>query len=464
MSGVIAIKTNEDLNKKLFYSLSSIQHRGQDSAGVTLSDGKNLCRTKGMGLVSEVFKEIDLEDSNYKFGIGHVRCSPQGCNNDYNIEPLVSFSKNHEFSLAHDGNLTNYDLLKAKLEEEGISFHTHTDSELILLLIARYFDGDIVRAIRKTMEVIEGAYSCVVAMPDKIVAFRDYHGIRPLMLGEDKDNIVLASENSAIEILDIENYRDIRPGEIITIDKDGINSNISDKEISNKHCIFESIYISRPDANIENVNSYMFRRRCGELLYRQAPVEADLICPVPDSGTPSAIGFAQESGIPFAEGLVKNRYMGRSFIKPSQKERDLAVRLKLSPQKSVVSGKRIVLVDDSIVRGTTSAKLIKRMRKAGAKEVHFRVTSPPFMYPCYYGVDTPDRKKLIAANLDIEEIRKQIGADSLEFINLDSMLKLVENPDNYCKACFTGDYPVKKDEIWILQYLYQEAGATLRHL
>ena len=191
----------------------------------------------------------------------------------------------------------------------------------------------------------------------------------------------------------------------------------------------------------------MFRRRCGEILYRQAPVDADLVCPVPDSGTPSAIGFAQESGIPFAEGLVKNRYMGRSFIKPSQKERELAVRLKLNPQKSVIDGKRIVLVDDSIVRGTTSAKLIKRMRDAGAKEVHFRVTSPPFMYPCFYGVDTPDSKNLIAANLSIEEIRQQIGADSLEFIDLDSMLKLVENPDNYCNACFTGDYPVKKDEI-----------------
>lgn len=447
MSGVIAIKTNEDLNKKLFYSLSSIQHRGQDSAGVTLSDGKTLRRTKGMGLVSEVFKEIDLEDSNYKFGIGHVRCSPQGCNNDYNIEPLVSFSKNHEFSLALDGNLTNYDLLKAKLEEEGISFHTHTDSELILLLIARYFDGDIVSAIRKTMEVIEGAYSCVVAMPDKIIAFRDYHGFRPLMLGTNDDNLIVASENAAIEILDIENYRNLAPGEIITIDDKGINSYPSKKEITSKHCVFESVYISRPDANVEGVNSYMFRRRCGEALYRQAPVKADLVCPVPDSGTPSAIGFAQESGIPFAEGLVKNRYMGRTFIKSSQKERDLAVKLKLSPQKSVINGKSIVLVDDSIVRGTTSAKLIKRMRKAGAREVHFRVTSPPFAYPCYYGVDTPDRSNLIAARLSTEEIRKQIGADSLEFISLDNMLKLVDKPDNYCTACFTGDYPVKKGEI-----------------
>ena len=447
MSGVIALKTNELLTQKLFHSLSSIQHRGQDSAGVILSDGKTLHRTKGMGLVSEVFRGIDLDDYDYKLGIGHVRSSAAGCNSDYNIEPLVSFTKNNEFSLAHDGNLTNYDKLKSTLEDEGISFHTHTDSELILLLIIRYYDGDIIKAIRKTMDVIKGAYSCVLAMPDKLIAFRDNHGFRPLMLGIDDSNIIVASENAAIEILDIEDYRDIRPGEIIVIDNDGIESDPSNSNEPNKHCIFESIYISRPDANIENINSYMFRRRCGEILYRQAPVLADLVCPVPDSGTPSAIGFAQESGIPFAEGLVKNRYMGRSFIKPSQKERDLAVRLKLSPQKSVLNGKRIVLVDDSIVRGTTSAKLIKRMRKAGAREVHFRVTSPPFMYPCYYGVDTPDRKKLIAANLEVEEIRKQIGADSLEFIDLEKMLNLLDYPDNYCQACFTGDYPVKKDQI-----------------
>lgn len=447
MSGVVAIKTDDCIFQKLLYSLSSIQHRGQDSTGIILSDGFSLNRIKGMGLVNEVFRETSLEKDNYKIGIGHVRSSPSGCNKDYNIEPLVSFSKNQEFGLAHDGNLSNYNLLKQALEDEGISFHTQTDSELILLLLARYFEGDIIKAIRKTMEVIKGAYSCVVTMPDKIIAFRDYHGFRPLMLGMNSDNVVVSSENAAIEILDIEDYRDFEPGEIIVIDDEGVHSYPAEKEISKKHCVFESVYIARPDANVENVNSYMFRRRCGEVLYRQAPVKADLVCPVPDSGTPSAIGFAQESGIPFAEGLVKNRYMGRTFIKPSQKERDLAVKLKLSPQKSVVDGKSIVLVDDSIVRGTTSAKLIQRMRKAGAKEVHFRVTSPPFMYPCYYGVDTPDRKNLIAANLSKEEIRKQIGADSLEFIDLDSMLNLLENKDNYCKACFTGDYPVKRDEI-----------------
>ncbi|MBP2069454.1 MULTISPECIES: amidophosphoribosyltransferase [Anaerococcus] len=447
MSGVVGIKSDEDVSQKLYYSLSTIQHRGQDSAGVIFSDGNSLNRIKGMGLVNDVLSDYQTVDNNSKIGIGHVRSSSEGCNMDYNIEPLVSFSKNNEFSIAHDGNLVNYNLLKDKNERKGVAFHTHTDSELILLLITRYYENDIVSAIRKTMDIIKGAYSCILCMPDKIVAFRDYYGFRPLMIGSNDDTAIVASENPAIEILDIDNYRDIEAGEIVVIDNNGIKSYPSKKNIEQKHCIFESIYTARPDANIGNVNSYMFRRACGEVLYRQSPIDADLICPVPDSGTPSAIGFAQEAGIPFAAGLVKNRYMGRTFIKPSQKERDLAVKLKLNPQKSVIDGKRIVLVDDSIVRGTTSAKLIKRMRKAGAKEVHFRVSSPAFKYPCHYGIDTPDKDKLIASKLSIEEIRKQIGADSLEFISLKNMMQLVDKPSSYCQACFTGNYPIDEEDL-----------------
>ena len=445
MSGIVAIKSDNNLIQKLFYSLSTIQHRGQDAAGITLSNGQSLYRIKRLGLVNDLFKDISQDDRDMKLSIGHVRSSPKGCNMEYNIEPLISFTKNEEFSLAHDGNIINYKTLKKELEEEGVSFHTQTDSELILILIARFYEGDIIKAIRKTMDTIKGAYSCVLCMPDKIVGFRDYHGFRPLMLGSNERLSMMASENSAIEILDIDDYRDLKAGEIILIDDKGISTYEDNKNVA-KHCIFEYIYTARPDANIENINSYMFRRRSGEALYRQAPIDADLVCPVPDSGTPSAIGFAQESGIPFAEGLVKNRYMGRTFIKPSQEERDLAVKLKLNPQKSVLDGKRIVLVDDSIVRGTTSAKLIKRMRKAGAKEIHFRVTSPPFIYPCYFGVDTPDRQDLIAANLSIDEICEQIGADSLEFIKLDNLLALVDNKENFCTSCFTGDYPIKRED------------------
>lgn len=449
MSGVVAIESKSSVLAQLYYSLISIQHRGQDSAGVVLSDGKSLDRIKGKGLVNEVLSNYQTSDSNPTMGIGHVRSAPEGYNYDYNIEPLLSFIKNNEFSLAHDGNLVNYESLKNNLENQGISLHTQTDSELILLLISKFYDGDIVKAVRKTMDMIEGAYSCVLCMPDKLIGFRDYKGFRPLMIGENEETRVIASENAAIEILNIDSYRDIEPGEIVVIDKESIKSFQSEKTSYKKHCIFEYIYTSRPDANIEGVNSYMFRRRTGELLYKQNPIKADLVCPVPDSGTPSAIGFAQVSGIPFAEGLVKNRYMGRSFIKSSQKERDLAVRLKLNPQKSVINGKSIVLVDDSIVRGTTSAKLIKRMRKAGAKEVHFRVTSPPFINPCFYGIDTPDKENLLASRLSVEQMREKIGADSLEFINLDNLLKLIDKPDNYCTACFDGNYPIKKDIIWI---------------
>ncbi len=449
MSGVVAIKSKDSVVQKLFYSLSSIQHRGQDSAGIIISDGSYLDRVKAMGLVNEVFNDNNLKYHDGKIGIGHVRSAPEGCNRDYNVEPLLSFVKDNELSIAHDGNLINYYDLKSKEENKGMVFHTQTDSELILFLIARYFEGDIVKAVRRAMEDIKGAYSCVLCMPDKIVGFRDYNGIRPLMIGFDDENVVIASENAAIEILDIDNYRDVKAGEIVVVDKDGIKSYPKDDKASYKSCIFEYVYTARPDANIENTNAYMFRRRSGELLYDQAPVEADLVCPVPDSGTPSAIGFAQRSGIPFAAGLVKNRYMGRTFIKSNQKERELAVRLKLNPQKSVIDGKRIVLVDDSIVRGTTSEKLIERIRKAGAKEVHLRVTSPPFINPCYYGVDTPDKDRLIAAKMSIDDIRKKIGADSLEFLSLENMLKLTNNPDNYCTACFTGSYPVVKEKIWI---------------
>lgn len=445
MSGVVGIKTKTGKTQKLFYSLSSIQHRGQDASGIILSTGKNLRRIRGLGLVNEIFADDNLEESEGEYGLGHVRSAPEGCNQDYNVEPLVSFAKGNEFSLAHDGNLVNYKTLKKKEEDAGMAFHTYTDSELILLLITRYFEGDIVKAIRRAMEDLRGAYSCVLCMPDKIVGFRDYNGIRPLMIGFDRETTIIASENCSIEILNIDDYRDIEAGEIVVCDKDGIKSYKDDRKVDCKHCIFEHIYTARPDANIEGTNAYMFRRRSGELLYDQAPVEADLVCPVPDSGTPSAIGYAQRSGIPFAAGLVRNRYMGRTFIKSDQKERELSVRLKLNPQKSVLNGKRIVLVDDSIVRGTTSAKLIERVRKAGAKEVHLRVTSPPVTNPCYYGVDTPDKSKLIAANLSIEEINKKIGADSLEFLSIDNLMKLTNNPDDYCNACFTGDYPIRRE-------------------
>ncbi|MGO3752063.1 MAG: amidophosphoribosyltransferase [Peptoniphilaceae bacterium] len=443
MCGVIGIYSNSSVSKKLFYGLNSLQHRGQESAGITVSDGEKLNRQKGMGLVIDIFKEDNFEKLQGNIGIGHVRYSTAGGSHDYNTQPLMAFAKNTEFSLGHNGNLINHQILRTRLEEDGIMFQTAIDTEVILYLIARYYKGDIVEAIKKTMGMIKGAYSVVLLMKDKLVAFRDPLGIRPLVMGESDDDIIISSENAPIEIIGAKFKRNIEPGEIVVVDKDGVNSSFYEGEKSRKHCIFEYVYFARDDATLDKVNAYNYRRRCGEILSKESPCDVDLVVPVPDSGIPSAIGYSQETGIPYAVGLVKNRYMGRTFIKPTQEEREMAVKLKLNPLRHVIQGKKIVLIDDSIVRGTTSANLIKRMREAGAKEVHLRITSPPVKYPCYYGIDTPSRKNLIAANYSIEEIREKINADSLAFISMEGTKKatLIEE-DRFCKACFNGNYPV----------------------
>lgn len=446
MSGILGIYSKSQVIKKMYYGLTCLQHRGQDSAGIVVSDGESLDRRKSRGLVSEVFDESILEELRGNIGIGFSGCLKREDRKDYNVQPLMAFAKGCNFSLAHDGNLINHQALRSKLEKEGMMFHTSIDSEVILYLIAKFYEGDLVDAISKTMDTIEGGYSVIVLLKNKLAAFRGTRGVRPIMIGETDDDIVIASENSAIEILGNAKIRDLKPGEIVVVDQEGIHSCIKNKKKYNtSHCIFEYVYIARSDADIDGVNAYNFRRRTGEILFKEAPCDVDLVCAVPDSGTPSAIGYSQASGIPFAEGLVKNRYTGRTFIKPSQEERELAVKLKLNPLRTVLEGKKIVLLDDSIVRGTTSEKLIKRMRKAGAKEIHLRITSPPVKYPCFYGVDTPNKKDLIAANLKIEEMRKKIGTDSLAFISMEGFLKATSTSDDvYCKACFTGEYPIKR--------------------
>lgn len=443
MCGVIGIYSKSEVNKKLFFGLNSLQHRGQESCGITITNGDTLHREKGMGLVIDVFKEENLNNLKGNIGIGHVRYSTAGGSHDYNTQPLMAFAKGIEMSLAHNGNLINHQILRTRLEEDGVMFQTAIDSEVILYLIARYYKGDIVEAIKKTMKLIKGAYAVVLVLKDKLVAFRDPLGIRPLVMGKNDEDVVFASENAAIEIIGDSNIRDVKPGEIVVVDKDGINSQMYSNEENPRHCFFEYVYFAREDATLDGTNAYNFRRRCGEILSQESPCSVDLVVPVPDSGIPSAIGYSQKAGIPYAQGLVKNRYMGRTFIKPTQKEREMAVKLKLNPLRHVLKGKRIVLIDDSIVRGTTSANLIKRIREAGASEVHMRITSPPVKFPCYYGIDTPSRKHLIAANMDIESIREKIGADSLAFISMEGMIKSSsDNTDRFCKACFDGCYPV----------------------
>ena len=448
MCGVIGIYSQNDVSKKLFYGLNSLQHRGQEASGICVFDGKNMVLDKGMGLVYDNFDDESFIKLQGNIGIGHVRYATAGGSYEYNSQPLLAFSKNREFALAHNGNLVNHKSIRRELENEGMLFQTAIDTEVILSLVAKYYKGDIVEAVKKTMARIKGAYSVVMLFEDKLIAFRDPYGFRPLLIGRAKNGeVIIASENAPLEIIGTDAIRDVEPSEIIVVDKKGIHSDFFEKE-DKKHCIFEYVYFARTDATLDGVNSYNFRRRCGEILSQEAPVEADIVIAVPDSGTPGAMGYAQESGIPFAEGLVKNRYMGRTFIKPTPEERELSVKLKLNPLETVLRDKRIVLVDDSIVRGTTSKNLIMRMKKAGAKEVHMRIVSPPVKYPCFYGIDTPSRKKLIAANYSVEEMRERIGADSLAFISMEGMLDAtLMKEDVFCKACFNGDYAVEPKEL-----------------
>ncbi len=443
MCGILGIFSKEDVSKKMFYGLNCLQHRGQESCGIAFSDGKELHRIMGKGLVIDVFKQNELDHIQGNLAIGHVRYPTDKGSMEYNTEPLMGSKKGQKMAIANNGSLINYQILRSRLEEEGVMFQTESDTEVILYLITRYYKGDIVEAIFETMRRIEGAYSFVLLMGDKLIAVRDPHGVRPLVLGHTETDVVFGSENAAVEILGGSFTRDIEPGEVVVVDAEGEKSYHFGKKAKKAHCIFEHVYFARNDATLDDINSYMFSRRCGKILWREAPCDVDLVIPVPDSGIPSAIGYSQESGIRLGEGLVKNRYMGRTFIKPTQEEREMAVKLKLNPLGHVVRDKKIVLLDDSIVRGTTSKNLIKNLRDAGAIEVHMRITSPPVTHPCYYGIDTASRKNLIASQYSKEEICEMIGADSLEFISIEGMSEAARiGGENLCLACFNGDYPV----------------------
>lgn len=443
MCGVIGIFSTKNVSNKLYFGLNSLQHRGQESCGMTVSDGQTLTRISGMGLAIDVFNQKDIPNIIGNLGIGHVRYSTAGGSHDFNTQPIMGYSKGEQIALAHNGNLINYQILRTRLEEEGMMFQTTIDSEVILYLISRYYKGDIVEAVMKAMERIEGAYSLVVMLKDKLIAVRDPNGFRPLVLGKTETGTIFASENGSIEILGGKVERNLQPGEIVVVDESGETSYFMEKAKRTSHCIFEQVYFARNDATLDGINAYSFRHKAGEILFKESPAEVDLVVPVPDSGFPSAIGYANASGIPIAEGLVKNRYMGRTFIKPTQEEREIAVKLKLNPLRHIVEGKRIILVDDSIVRGTTSKSLIKNLKDAGAKEIHLRITSPPVKYPCYFGIDTPSRKNLIASQNKIEEMAEILGADTLAFLSLEGLIESAGIPkESLCLACFNGKYPI----------------------
>ncbi len=446
MCGIIGIYSNKEVSKKLYYSLYSIQHRGQESCGIAVSDGENINYKKGMGLVGDIFTEEKLSKLNGNIGIGHVRYSTAGGSHLANCQPLVGSCRKRNLAIAHNGNLVNTNFLRDMLEEDGYMFQANSDTEVILYILARYYKGDIVESIKLTMDYIKGAYSLVIACEDELVSVRDPHGFRPLILGKINDDYIFASETCAIDILGGEVIRDVEPGEIVVIKDGKLQSFLYSKNYKciKRSCIFEHIYFARNEATIDGLNVYNFREKCGMILAKEDKTPCDIVVPVPDSGWSGAIGYSNVRNIPLSEGLVKNRYVGRTFIKPTQEEREIGVKIKLNPLRSVVSGKRIILVDDSIVRGTTSKLIVKSLKDAGAKEVHLRITSPPVKYSCYYGIDTPNRENLIASNMSISEIKDYIGCDSLMFLDTDKMIEATNNVSTFCKACFDGDYPVKK--------------------
>lgn len=443
--GVIGVYLNnrEDAARFAYYGLYALQHRGQESAGITVNHGGTLESVKGMGLVADVFNEQNIAGLNGGIAVGHVRYSTSGDKDISNVQPLVAKYKHGSIALAHNGNLTNSDGIREMLEDDGVIFQTTTDSEAILNLIARHYKRGIESAIKNTTSIVKGAYALVITTENRLIGLRDPHGLRPLCIGKCKDGYVLASESCALDVIDAEFIRDVAPGELIMIDEEGIHSIEPTSWCQKKLCVFELIYLARPDSVIDGTSVYQFRQEAGKVLVGEAKIEADIVIPVPDSGVPSAIGFANASGIPYMEGLIKNRYIGRTFIQPTQEMRENAVKIKLNPLKQNIAGKRVIMIDDSIVRGTTCKRIVEQIRKAGATEVHVCITSPPVEYSCYFGIDTPDREYLIGANKSVEEIKEYIGADSLTYLSQEGLKKVCQGSNDFCKACFNGKYPME---------------------
>jgi amidophosphoribosyltransferase len=438
----------EQVSRLIYFGLHALQHRGQESAGIAVADGHTMTLRKELGLVPQVFKEADLATLDGHVGVGHTRYSTTGSSGSWeNAQPMLSSVGPNTIALAHNGNLVNTVVLRDKLKSHGIRFRSTTDSEVMATLINHFTQQDhsIRAGIREAMRLITGAYAVVMMTEEALYAFRDPNGVRPLVLGTLPDDAgwVVASETCALDIVGAEFVRDVGPGELIKISSAGLESEQAVEPGRCALCMFEFVYFARPDSIMHDCTLYEARQRMGAAIARSAPVEADLVIGVPDSGTPAAIGYAHESGIPFGEGLAKNRYVGRTFISPSQMLRQQGIRLKLNPMKHALEGKRVIVVDDSIVRGNTTRKLVALLREAGATEVHMRITSPPVKWPCFYGIDTDTQEQLIGAVKSIEEIREHVDADSLAYLSVEDMVVATDAPaDSYCLACFTGDYPI----------------------
>ncbi len=452
--GVFGIFSHtEDVALNTYWGLYALQHRGQESTGIVVTDGQRMKIKKGMGLVADVYKD-GVSDLQGYAAIGHVRYSTTGASMPYNIQPLKVYFDGGNLALSHNGNLTNAGQLRANLAKEGAVFNTTIDTEVVLTLIAYSARKTIEERVAEAVKQIKGAYGLLIMTDNKIIAVRDPYGFRPLVLGKMENGWCVASESCAFDLVGAELVRDIKPGEMVVIDSDNAEprSIMWAESLPEKtaHCIFEYVYFARNDSVIDKQSVYDARIQMGrELAKETKDIRPDIVISVPDSGTPAAVGYSLEAGIPFMEGLTKNRYVGRTFIQPTQKQRANAVRLKLNPVRSVVAGKSVVMVDDSIVRGTTSGKIVKLLKEAGAREVHVCISSPPVTDSCYYGIDTSERKELIAARCTEDEICRYIGADSLHYISMDGMKRAINkiDPDGLCCACFSADYPDKADAV-----------------
>lgn len=444
--GVFAIVNHPEAANLTYLGLHGLQHRGQESAGIVTTDGEQLYAYRRLGLVSEIFTPKALEKLPGRIAIGHVRYSTSGESSLSNAQPLAVHCGKGSIAVAHNGNLTNALHLREELESQGAIFQTTTDTEVLVHQIAR--SGSNVRAaVCDALYRAKGAYSILFLNKNKLICVRDPHGIRPLCIGRLDGSYVVASESVAFDLIGAEFIRDVAPGEMVVFSGDGgMESTMPFPSAPQHSCLFEYVYFARPDSIIDEVSVYFSRKRMGAILAEESPVEADIVIPVPDSGMAAALGYSERSGIPFEQGLIRSHYVGRTFIEPKQSIRNFGVKLKLNPSRLVLKGKRVIVIDDSLVRGTTSRKIIENIRKSGASEVHFRVSSPPIRHSCKYGIDTPTDEELIANEMTLEQIAAHIGVDSLAYLSIPGLKRAVKESGGFCTACFDGDYPVQYDD------------------
>ncbi len=444
--GLFGVWNHAEAANVVYLGLYALQHRGQESAGIASTDGHAFHLEKAMGWVADVFSRDRLKRLPGHRAIGHVRYSTAGSSNLRNAQPISANTAHGPVAIAHNGNLVNAEELRAELEKDGAVFQSNSDTEVILHLLAREPGATLIEQLARALTRVKGAYTLLLLTPDSMIGVRDPSGFRPLSLGQLNDSWILASETCALDLMEAKVVRDVEPGEILVVDAKGLTSFKPFKPADRLQCVFEYVYFARPDSVLWGRNVHTVRKALGHQLAREHPVQADLVIPVPDSGVGAALGFSEESGLPYDTGLVRNHYVGRTFIEPQQGIRHFGVKVKLNPNREVLEGKRVVVVDDSIVRGTTSRKIVKMIRSAGAREVHMRISSPPIQWPCYYGIDTPTRKELIGASHNVDEIQRYLSADTLGYLSLEGMLKATgSDPNDFCHACFTGQYKVGFD-------------------